>query len=368
MIKRALNFGLLFTFFLSACASTEELVGKEITDLPSENTVIVVGEGGSSGNLFFLAAQTYQREHGGEILEVHNGDEFVEKIKIFVEENGSIEHMEYFGHGNNVGLFVNQEPGVHGGIYAYDPATVKDFLAASIYELPSEIFSNGSIQFNGCNVANGYPEENSLAQSFANHFGATVTAPLGPTEFSLDPEGHTVVTEMRGLGAGSQANVYMMPTYESAAFVSVAPQEELQFPDIYEGQDYSESAFQLLNMGLELDYSQGFLPYQNVTGAEALAFCETAFSTPFESGCDLDTGPDEWIRNLDALKMLADAAGASITATDPVRDGYLRWAISDNLLTENFTDRTWYTRGEMAQLTWNIFQWRNRQLLSGGIL
>lgn len=322
--------------------------------------VIVVGEGGTSENLFSLAAETYQREHGGTIFEVHNGDEFVANIKKFTDEHGPITHMEYFGHGNNVGLFVNQEPGVHGGIYAYDPATLKDFSAASIYELPRGTFTfDATMQFNGCNVANGYPEENSLAQDFANHFWVTVTAPTGPTEFSLDPEGHTVVTEMRELGAGSEADIYMMPTYESAAFVTVAPQEYLNFSDLHEGQVYTEAVVQLLDMDLSLEFPGAFLPYQNITGAEALIFCETAFSTAFGSDCELEGEPDQWIRNLDALKMLADAAGASVTATNPVRDGYIRWAADNDLLTEDFTNRMWYTRAEMSQLTWNIYLWKN---------
>lgn len=356
----------VFLTILSGCSLAEpseiESAESSVLSEKKEQIVIMVGEGGTSQNLFSLAAETFQREHGGTIFEVNNGDEFVAEIKNFVEENGAIDHMEYFGHGNQVGLFVNQEPGVHGGIYAYDPATLKEFLAASIYELPRSTFAAGAtMQFNGCNVANGYPEKNSLAQSFANHFAVTVTAPLGPTEFSLDPEGHTVVTQMRELGPGTQASIYMLPTYDTAAFINVTPQVSLRLPDLHEGQSYSEAAVQLLDKGLDLNFSNTFLLYQNITGAEALAFCETAFSTAFGSGCELEGEPDQWIRNLDALKMLADAATASITVTNPVRDGYIRWAADNNLLTEDFTNRTWYTRAEMSELTWNIYLWKNPQ-------
>lgn len=346
---------LVLILLLSACASNNGQVSSlEIpTEETQKNILIVVGEGGPSGGLFLLAAKTYQREHGGEITEVHNGDEFVALAKDFVSTHGPIDHMEFFSHGNAVGLFVNQVPGVNGGIYAYDPAELAGFSAASIYELPPDLFvPEGTMTFNGCNLAQGYPEKNSLAQSFSNHFQATVTAPMGPMEFSTDPAGKSKVADMSGLEAGYSGNIYMLPTYEDKGMVEVDPQISAHFPDLYQGQRYFEGAEALLDRGLSLDFSEGFKPYQNITGSEAVAFCQSVFG----EACSMDYSSDEPIRNLYALKLLVDAAGVSLKATSPWRNAYIRWGTTAEVLTENFTTRKWFTRGEMSELTWKILK------------
>ena len=83
-------------------------------EVKEENILIILGEGGPSGNMFVKAAETYKRENGGVSYEVHSGDEMVAAINDFVEKHGKIDHFQYFGHGNSVGFYVNQAPNING--------------------------------------------------------------------------------------------------------------------------------------------------------------------------------------------------------------------------------------------------------------
>lgn len=319
--------------------------------------LIIVGEGGPSGALFTLAAQTYQREHGGVIHQVTNGDEFVSVMKTFTDEYGAINHLEYFGHGNPVGLYVNQVPNVNGGLYANDPALDQEYLAASIYETEPTLFTeNGWIQFNGCNVADGYPERTSLAQEFSNHFEVDVFAPMGPTEFSSLPDVIQPIENSNTLSSGYAGDVYMVPTYASEGFVVVHPQplSVSGFVDVHEGQSYEEAVVELTRRGLDLDFeSARFLPYQIITYAEAVAFCAVAVGDVGK--CSMEGhDPTESIRNLRALQMLLDARGIELAVTDPWHQAYVSWASQRDLLTDDFIHKKTYTRGEMAELTWGL--------------
>ncbi len=116
--------------------------------------LIIIGEGGPSGSMFQKAADTYAKEKQSERYTVHSGDEFIAAMRDYFTKHGPLEHLEYFGHGNNVGLYINQAPNINGALYANDPRVDRDYIAASIYELPANTFiPGGSIRFNGCNVA-----------------------------------------------------------------------------------------------------------------------------------------------------------------------------------------------------------------------
>lgn len=353
-------------FIFSACSASSGEVNILVVESgasssgDSKNILLIIGEGGPSGNMFRKAAETYSRENGGEIFEVHSGDEFVDAIKNFVAKKGTIDHLEYFGHGNEVGLYVNQTPGINGGVYANDPALNKDYLAASIYELSDNIFSKfGWIKFNGCNVANGFPLENSLAQSFANYFDVDTVAPLGPTEFSRSPYAVDPIENSNYLDSDFAEDVYMVTTYSDKNFVVVKPQEaSSSFEDVRVGQSYFEAVEGLVEMGLDLGDEDGegrkYLPYKNVTYAEAQKFCEIMVKKLVGKCAVADSERNYWIRNLKALKMLTDAYGVSLKNTNPWYNSYVWWAKSEGLLTVSFTDKKWFTRGEMAELTWNF--------------
>ena len=224
-LSRILCIGLSLVLF--GCASAEELkttVSMAGFPDPDDNILLIVGEGGPSGGLFIKAAETYRREHGGVIYPVDGGDSFVDAMEDFVAKYGAIDHLEYFGHGNSVGLYVNQAPNVNGGLYANDPQLDENYLAASIYQLPADIFSaRGDIRFNGCNVAEGFPELPTLAQSFANYFGVKVEAPRGPTEFSKTPDLVDPIPDSKYLGSDFAGPVYMVSTYVDKSFVEVFP-------------------------------------------------------------------------------------------------------------------------------------------------
>lgn len=332
--------------------------GQVFDQAKGKNILIIVGEGGPSQSLFIKAADTYKRENDGEVYEVHSGDDFISAVRDFVDIHGKIDHLEYFGHGNEVGLYVNQAPGVNGGLYANDPELNRDYVAASIYELPNDIFSEyGWIKFNGCNVASGYPEKNSLAQSFANYFDVDTVAPMGPTEFSSSPYGINPIEGGKYLEPDFDKPVYMVSTYADKGFTVLEPQKESKyFKDVREGQAYFEAVEGLYEKGLNLGFKDGeFLPYKNISYAEAKEFCRIATG---DIGKCKEIAKDEgwWIRNLKALKMLMDAFEIQLKYTNPWYNSYIYWANQKRFLTDDFINRKWYTRGEMAELTWNFIR------------
>lgn len=369
--------GILAQVFLGGCLSKEEgevsvaysaqdekeaesqVVIENSEENSQKNILLIAGEGGPSGNMFVKAASTYQKANGGEIYDVHNGDEFIAAVRDFVKNKGKIDHFEYFGHGNEIGLYVNQAPNVNGGLYANDPALDKNYIAASIYELPADIFAKyGWLKFNGCNVAKGFPDVNALAQSFANYFDVDVFAPLGPTEFSSSPYAVDPIENSSYLNPDFDGDVYMVTTYSDKNFVVVKPQpvSESGFIDVREGQDHAVAVKELMDRGLKLDFKdKQFLPYKNITYGEAKSFCVAVFGE--EGGCKIGGGnEDKLIRNLNALKLLVDAKGVSLKYTNPWYDSYVWWAKNEGLLTRDFTTKKWYTRGEMAELSRNFIR------------
>jgi hypothetical protein len=331
---------LVFLLLLPACSDGQasvldvDNIDYVIDDRIAEEPLIIVGEGGTSGTLFTQAAQTFQADEGGVIYEVRSGDEFIAAVKDFYEQYGRVEHLEYFGHGNAVALFVDQTPGVNGALYANDPVQNVNYIAASIFELPAEIFvENSSTQFNGCGVAGG---EDSFAQRFANYFGVDVVASLGPTEF--DKNG---------------GNVVMVATYEDQDFIDVDPQPigSAGIIDVREGQSFEEAVTRVFGMGLELELEDGrFWPYNNITYGEALQFCAL-----ISENCYVENYSDgDKIRNLHALQMLVDADGVDIGSSYPWHQAYTRWASDLGVINDDFVNKTWFTRAEMAELTWNF--------------
>jgi hypothetical protein len=319
---------------------------KEVPPIPEEptydNTMILVGAGGESSYAFHYAALTYQKAHGGEIYEVNSGDEGVRAINDFVAAHGPIGHLEYFGHGNEVALFLNQTPGENGALYTNDPALDADYIAASIYELDQDIFADGAnAKFNGCSIAMGYPYNDSFAEKFANYFGITVKAPNGPMEFIEDGE-----------------TVYMVLTYDDREFVDIPPAAASTsgYSDVKQNELYEEAVRTLTSKGLNLGSTDLFKPYQVITYADAKVFCTVAVGDA--SKCTLSGFNDaDELRNLRALQMLVNAYGVQLASSSTWYSPYVHWASdTGNLLTENFTDRVTYTRGEMAMLTYNFMK------------
>lgn len=348
--------------FLVACsgeASVLQAVDGPEREMKDPNILLILGEGGPSGGMFVKAAATYQKEHGGDSYEVHSGDEFVAAMRDFYQRRGPIDQLVYFGHGNHVGLYVNQAPNVNGALYANDPILNDLYVSASIFELPREIFREGGhILFNGCNVADGYPEKRTLAQDFANYFDIIVDAPRGPTEFSRTPDVVDPIPNSNFLDADFDGEVYMVPTYLEKAFVTVEPQPRTDvFVDVREGQSFEEAVYGLFERGLNLDYGENlneFDPYAVITYGEAREFCRVALGDVEK--CRMEGAEDERIRNLRALQMLVDAYGVDLKWSNPWYNSYIYWAGQEGLLTEDFVQKKWFTRAEMAEMSWGFIE------------
>lgn len=359
---------LVTAFFMLACdEAPEKVYAEKATNAQekdySQNILIIAGQGGSSGDLFIKSAETYKRKNGGEIFQVNNGDEFIKAINDYVSKKGRIHHLEYFGHGNNIALFVNQEININGAIYINDPEQDKNYIAASIYELKNDIFaSNGTIRINGCNIAKNYEKTDTFAEKLANYFNVPVTAPIGPTEFSSSPDKISPIKESNYSNNYSTNDFFMVPTYQDMGFINIKPGKKISntFDDIADNQPFSEAVVKLSDKGLNLDFkNKEFRPYLNTTYKEAREFCKI-FSGDI-SKCKVPGYKDnEKIRNLYALKMLIDSAAIKIPNTKPWHQGYISWANKNKLLQDDFVNKKFYTRGEMAMLTYNFINLLNK--------
>lgn len=324
------------------------------TEKVAQIPLIIAGEGGPSQSLFTKTALTYAAENGGVTYEVRDGDAFVAAMREFRERHGRITKFAYFGHGNAVALFVNQQPGVNAAVYANDPVRNDAFRSASVYQLPGDTFAEGAmVEIFGCNTAAGFPAADSFAQRFADHFSVTVRAATGPTEFSARPD-----KKERVRIDDPAAPAYLVATYEDQGYVSVAPRPHFEngFADVRKGQPYADAIMKLRQLGLLPDVSADrFAPYRDATYGDAKRFCELAFPG---AACELTPEygykADSPIRNLHALRMLADAVEAGVAPAAGSHEPYLRWADTRGLLTEDFPNKKWYTRAEMAQLTANV--------------
>lgn len=369
-----------FRFFLLACAllatawtttseKTERLVvasvvtkqvamaepAVRIASIP----LIIVGEGGTSGYLFQYAADTYAKEHGGDIVTVHDGDEFVAAMKKFTEEHGAISSFVYFGHGNEVGLYVNQAPHINGGFYANDPALNEQFRAASIYDLPSDTFASGSTAlFFGCNLAREFEGLDSFAEQFANYFHVTVKASAGPTEFSFSKDEKTEKLPAKTIDRA----LYMIPTSSQKGFVTITPSETGigGYNDVYASMEAAAAIAALHDRGLEIGPESLFHPFQSITVRDAVIFCHVIDPN---APCDTQNmEASELFRNTSALRLLLQAVQAPVKRSQKNFDGDIYFAGQNNLLTHDFVHKKWYTRADMAQLTWNVLQWKESVL------
>ncbi len=316
--------------------------------------LVIVGEGGTSGYLFQYAADTYIQENGGSKYNVHDGDEFIGAMKDFKKTYGPISSFVYFGHGNEVGLYVNQAPNINGALYANDPALNKKFRAASIYDLPTTMFATGSTAlFYGCNVARDDEGLDSFAEQFANHFHTTVSASTGPTEFSFQKDTRTLSKMPAKI---VDQSLYMIPTFSDKGFVKLdASKNNISgYDDVYASMEASKAITALGKLGLRLGSGSSFFPYQSITATDARAFCQLIDSN---AACDTSEVADsDLYRNTSALKLLLDAAGFAIKKTKTHFEGEIYFAGNNNLLTHDFIHKRWYTREDMAMLTWNILQ------------
>lgn len=350
-MKRAI---VLLSLFLLACESPAQV---SVLDLPTEETVedstenrlIVVGEGGTSSQLFMLAARTYQREQGGEIVEVHDGDDFVSKLNEFVAQHGPIDHLEYFGHGNNVALFVNQEPGVNGALYANDPSYNENYRAASIYDLSPSIFDEGAtVQMNGCNLAKDHENSGTFAQDFSNHFQVSMVAAQGPTQFSTQPDAIVETDDWAATDLDASSSIYMLPSYLAEGFVHLSPAalSASGYNDVYRGELSTEAIDWLSQKGV--DFGDSFKPYAIATGSDVLKVCEALGWT-----CDIE-GSEERQKLLVVLAVMMDAAGQDPGWSSPWYDAYVKAAQREAYLMEGFTNRRYMTRAELAYLSFQL--------------
>lgn len=272
---------LCFLVFIGTRFMGQEHVSASILAVPERIAampLIIYGQGGPSMYLFERAAKTYQREHGGEVYKVIDGDEFIAAFLDFYKRHGALKEFVYFGHGNHLALFVNQEPGVHGSVYTNDARTHTDYRSSSIFQLPSDTFApTGIVQFYGCNIADGFEYRSTFAQQFADYFNVEVRAPTGPTEFTKTPHIKDPFTGSTELRLHADAPVYMVPSYANQGFKRFNPQPigRTQFTDVPSGTPTEAAITGLMAANIfPPSVATIFAPYNSPTIEELKTYCQ----------------------------------------------------------------------------------------------
>lgn len=198
-----------------------------------------------------------------------------------------------------------------------------------------------------------------------NYFNITAEAPLGPTEFSQVPDKIKPYYNSNGLGKEFNGPVYLVPTDPERGFIPITPQTPLDtYMDIYSESLLAKPIQTLETLGWtpeKMGWTRNIEPWKNTTYSELLSLCRII--SPTSLACDeISKYPlDDMVRNLAVLSTLVDAAGLPITAkrTSPWYQKYISYGVQNNLLTDDFVNKKWYTRAELLELAGNIIQWRN---------
>ena len=189
--------------------------------------LVVVGEGGHSGGMFTLAANTWVNNNPGshQIVHATSGAEFITAMQNYAANNGGIiDGLQYFGHSSNYGLFINQGAGADsfytdwwqhqcGCTYGSGSSTVPS-VDASWFNSSSEV------KFWGCNA--GW-NTGSIAQQFANQIRQPVEAATGPTVFSGVPGGLPGQGLPSIIPSSYSGGVYLVPQYPHQGFTVFSP-------------------------------------------------------------------------------------------------------------------------------------------------
>ena len=185
-------------------------------------TLIIVGEGGSSGGMFDLAASTYQREHGGTVVNVSSGQGMITAINNYVQRNGTIDSLQIFSHSSNEALFFDQGANTQNSFYAN--GYTGSGQHANVSDLSSSMMSqNATVKLWGCNT-NATLNGTTIAQQIANQLQLNVEASSGPTVFSGVANGQPGQGLPDPVPADYKGEIYLVPQYSNRGFTSVKPE------------------------------------------------------------------------------------------------------------------------------------------------
>ena len=153
--------------------------------------LILLGQGGDSGTMFQLAAQTWANENPGshQIVQVNTGKEAIAAMENYAKNNKGIDGLRYFGHSGKNGLYFDQSSG-YASLYSGGAGWWYSWIkpnASRIGEIDPSLFNDdASVGLYGCNTANG---EDSFAEKLANHLNIPVTGSQSGNSFSGKPNG-----------------------------------------------------------------------------------------------------------------------------------------------------------------------------------
>ena len=185
-------------------------------------TLIIVGEGGYSGGMFDLAASTYQKEHGGTVVNVSSGQGMITAINNYVQKNGTIDSLQIFSHSSNEALFFDQGANTQNSFYAN--GYTGSGQHANVSDLSSSMMSqNATVKLWGCNT-NATSNGTTIAQQIANQLQLNVEAASGPTVFSGVANGQPGQGLPDPVPADYKGGIYLVPQYSNRGFTSVKPE------------------------------------------------------------------------------------------------------------------------------------------------
>ena len=174
--------------------------------------LILVGQGGASGSMFNLAAQTWANQNEGthQIVLVSSGQEAIAAMKDYASRNNGIDGIQFFGHSGPQGIYFDQSTG-YASLYSGGIGWWYSWLkpsAARIGEIDPSLFNkDATIGLYGCKTAKG---KNSFAEKLASHLGIPVTGSQSGMSFSGKPNGKPGESLPNPV-PGSYTPVYLVP-------------------------------------------------------------------------------------------------------------------------------------------------------------
>ncbi len=192
--------------------------------------LILVGEGGSSGQMFLLAAQTWASRNAGDhiIVSVSTGQAAIDAMKEYKEDKCCIDGLQIFAHSGNYGIFFSQSPGAR-SLYTNMPRSFRSG-AAAISQIDASWFCESTVvKLWGCNTAWG---TDSFAQQLANEIGQNVIGSTGPTAFSGVEDGLPGQGLPEPVPSVYNDPVFMVPQYHSQGYIEIAPEGTSWFDNL----------------------------------------------------------------------------------------------------------------------------------------
>ena len=192
--------------------------------------LVLVGQGGYSGGLFNLAANTWVSQNGGSaantVVNVGSGAEAIDAINNYAAKNGGVvDSLQVFAHSGPDGIYFDQSPACN-SLYINTNGIDKSENpgARGISDINKNYFDgNADVKLWGCNTLNG---DGAFGYKLGEHIGNNVTGAQSGTQFSGNPNGPAGSGLPDPVPNDYQGDVYLVPDRNGWQTAIYSPMEK----------------------------------------------------------------------------------------------------------------------------------------------